>query len=148
MEAAQGELLGRWNELLDRVRAKVPFYRDRLPAGRLTSLEQVSDVPFTTKEDFRANYPFGLFAVPHEQVVRVHMSSGTTGRPVVTGYTRGDLDLWSECMERVYRAARVSAADVVQNAYGYGLFTGGLGFHIGAERIGCMVVPTSSGVTQ
>jgi len=148
MAPAQGELLGRWNELLDRVRATVPFYRDRLPAGRLTSLAQVSDVPFTTKEDFRANYPFGLFAVPAEQVVRVHMSSGTTGRPVVTGYTRTDLELWSECMARVLGAAGTGAADVVQNAYGYGLFTGGFGFHMGAERLGALVIPTSSGVTQ
>jgi phenylacetate-CoA ligase len=148
MAPAQGELLGRWNELLDRVRATVPFYRDRLPAGRLTSLAQVSDVPFTTKEDFRTNYPFGLFAVPAEQVVRVHMSSGTTGRPVVTGYTRTDLELWSECMARVLGAAGTGAADVVQNAYGYGLFTGGFGFHMGAERLGALVIPTSSGVTQ
>jgi phenylacetate-CoA ligase len=148
MAPAQGELLGRWNELLDRVRATVPFYRDRLPAGRLTSLAQVSDVPFTTKEDFRASYPFGLFAVPAEQVVRVHMSSGTTGRPVVTGYTRTDLELWSECMARVLGAAGTGAADVVQNAYGYGLFTGGFGFHMGAERLGALVIPTSSGVTQ
>jgi phenylacetate-CoA ligase len=148
MAPAQGELLGRWNELLDRVRATVPFYRDRLPAGRLTSLAQVADVPFTTKEDFRANYPFGLFAVPAEQVVRVHMSSGTTGRPVVTGYTRTDLELWSECMARVLGAAGTGAADVVQNAYGYGLFTGGFGFHMGAERLGALVIPTSSGVTQ
>jgi phenylacetate-CoA ligase len=140
--------LERWNALLERVRERVPFYRERLPAGRLSSLDEVADLPFTTKDDFRENYPFGLFAVPHEEVVRVHMSSGTTGRPVVTGYTRGDLDLWAECMERVYRAGGVSEADVVQNAYGYGLFTGGLGFHIGAERIGCTVVPTSSGVTQ
>jgi phenylacetate-CoA ligase len=148
MPIAEAATLERWNALLDRVRERVPFYRDRLPAGRLGSLDEVADLPFTTKDDFRENYPFGLFAVPHEEVVRVHMSSGTTGRPVVTGYTRGDLDLWAECMERVYRAGGVSEADVVQNAYGYGLFTGGLGFHIGAERIGCMVVPTSSGVTQ
>jgi phenylacetate-CoA ligase len=148
MAPAQGDLLGRWNELLARVRATVPFYRDRLPAGRLTSLAEVSDVPFTTKEDFRANYPFGLFAVPAERVVRVHMSSGTTGRPVVTGYTRTDLELWSECMARVLGAAGTGATDVVQNAYGYGLFTGGFGFHMGAERLGALVIPTSSGVTQ
>jgi phenylacetate-CoA ligase len=148
MSPGQGDLVDSWNQLLDRVRARVPFYRDRLPGGRLTSLDQVADLPFTTKEDFRSNYPFGLFAVPAEEVVRVHMSSGTTGRPVVTGYTESDLDLWSECMARVLDAAQVGEKDVVQNAYGYGLFTGGFGFHMGAERLGALVIPTSSGVTQ
>jgi phenylacetate-CoA ligase len=148
MPPAAPQVLEQWNELLDRVRARVPFYRDRLPRHRLDSLEQVADLPFTTKEDFRATYPFDLFAVPREEVVRVHMSSGTTGRPVVTGYTRGDLELWGECMERVLLAGQVGPSDVLQNAYGYGLFTGGMGLHIGAERIGCLVVPTSSGVTQ
>src|SRR5258708_10634070 len=89
-----------------------------------------------------------MLAVSAEEVVRVHMSSGTTGKPVVTGYTRGDLERWAECMERVLRAADVDSADVLQNAYGYGLVTGGLGFHGGAERVGCTVVPASSGVTQ
>lgn len=148
MAIAQSEALDRWNQLLDRARERVPFYRERLPAGRLTGLDQVGELPFTLKSDFRDNYPFGLFAVPRDQVVRVHMSSGTTGKPVVTGYTAADLDLWSECMERVYRAAGVSEVDIVQNAYGYGLFTGGFGFHMGAERLGCLVVPTSAGVTQ
>jgi phenylacetate-CoA ligase len=108
----------------------------------------VADLPFTTKEDFRAGYPFALFAVPAERVARVHMSSGTTGRPIVTGYTRADLDGWAERMARVLAAAEVGPGDVLQNAFGYGLFTGGLGFHMGAERAGCLVVPTSSGVTQ
>jgi phenylacetate-CoA ligase len=148
MQVREADTLDLWNALLDRARERVPLYRGRLPAGRLTSLDQVAELPFTVKEDFRDAYPFGLFAAPLEQVVRVHMSSGTTGRPVVTGYTRGDLDRWGECMERVYRAAGVTAGDVVQNAYGYGLFTGGLGFHLGAERLGCAVVPTSTGVTQ
>ncbi len=148
MAIVEAEAVGRWNSLIERARERVPFYRDRLPASGLSSLAEVADLPFTTKEDFRANYPFGLFAEPLSAIVRVHMSSGTTGKPVVTGYTRGDLELWSECMERVLRAGAVSPADVLQNAYGYGLFTGGLGFHIGAERIGCTVVPTSSGVTQ
>src|SRR5258708_21974686 len=89
-----------------------------------------------------------MLAVSAEEVVRVHMSSGTTGKPVVTGYTRGDLERWAECMERVLRAADVTSADVLQNAYGYGLFTGGMGFHLGAERAGGGVVPTSSGGTQ
>ncbi|HSR25761.1 MAG TPA: phenylacetate--CoA ligase, partial [Candidatus Eisenbacteria bacterium] len=144
----EADTLDLWNGLLDRARADVPLYRERLPPSRLTSLDQIAELPFTVREDFRRTYPFELFAAPLEQVVRVHMSSGTTGRPVVTGYTRADLDRWGECMERVYRAAGVTAADVVQNAYGYGLFTGGLGFHLGAERLGCVVVPTSSGVTQ
>src|SRR5918911_4824580 len=148
MAPAQAEVLDRWNALLDHVRQRVPFYRERLPGGRLSSLDQVAELPFTTKDDFRAGYPFGLLAVPREQVVRVHMSSGTTGRPVVTAYTRGDLELWAECMARVLSAGGAGEADVVQNAYGYGLFTGGLGFHMGAERLGCLIIPTSSGVTQ
>src|SRR5499427_7240184 len=148
MPLAEMETVDRWNALLERVRERVPFYRERLPAGRLDSLEEVGKLPFTTKEDFRDNYPFGLSATPLEEVVRVHMSTGTTGRPVVSGYTRNDLDLWAECVERVLRAGDVSPMDVLQNAYGYGLFTGGFGFHMGAERIGCTVIPTSSGVTQ
>ncbi len=148
MPIAENETLSRWNALLDRVRATVPFYRERLPAGPLTSLDAVAELPMTTRDDFREHYPFGLFAAPLESVVRVHMSSGTTGRPVIAGYTRSDLDLWSECMARVLRAGDVEPADVLQNAYGYGLFTGGFGFHMGAERIGCTVVPTSTGVTQ
>jgi len=148
MAIAQSETLERWNSLLERVRAKVPFYRERIPARPLSSLDEVADLPLTLKDDFRENYPFGLFAVPRDDVVRVHMSSGTTGRPVVTGYTPNDLELWGQCMERVMLAGGVSREDIVQNAYGYGLFTGGFGFHMGAERIGCLVVPTSAGVTQ
>jgi len=148
MAVAQQETLASLNALLARLRERVPFYAERIRPGRLESLEQVADLPFTTKDDFRQNYPYGLFAVPLREVVRVHASSGTTGRPVVSGYTRSDLALWAECMTRVYEAAGVTADDVVQNAYGYGLFTGGLGFHIGAEAIGCTVIPTSSGVTQ
>ncbi len=148
MEAAPIDALALWNDLLARVGEQVPFYRDRLGRRRLIAQEEVAELPFTTKEDFRSAYPFGLLAVPRDQVVRVHMSSGTTGKPVVTAYTRRDLELWSECMERVLGFAGVTTADVLQNAYGYGLFTGGLGFHIGAERLGCLVVPTSSGVTQ
>ncbi|GAC1655260.1 MAG: phenylacetate--CoA ligase [Candidatus Dormibacteraceae bacterium] len=147
MAVLQQTSLERLNELLDWLRARVPFYGERLPAGPLKSLDQLADLPFTLKDDFRDNYPFGLFAVPLDEVVRTHMSSGTTGKPIVTGYTRADLESWGECMERVLRMGEVTAADVVQNAYGYGLFTGGMGFHIGAERIGCTVVPTGSGVT-
>jgi phenylacetate-CoA ligase len=141
-------VVDRWNLLLERARAQVPFYRERLPAGRLDSLDGVPGLPFTTKDDLRRNYPFGMMAVPRERLVRIHMSSGTTGRPVVTGYTAADLDGWAACMAWVLSAAGVGEGDVVQNAYGYGLFTGGFGFHAGAERLGALVIPTSSGVTQ
>jgi len=148
MKAAEPAALASWNALLDRARERVSLYRERLPAEPLTSLDQVADLPFTTKDDLREHYPLGLLAVPLDRVVRVHASSGTTGRPVVTAYTRADLDGWAECMARVLRAGEVTERDVMQNAYGYGLFTGGLGFHLGAERLGCAIVPTSSGVTQ
>jgi phenylacetate-CoA ligase len=145
---APSPTLNQWNALLARARDRIPLYRERLSVRPLRSLEEVASLPFTTKEDFRRAYPYGLFAVPIIDVVRVHMTSGTTGVPVLTGYTRGDLELWAECMERVLAAGGVGPADVVQNSYGYGLFTGGLGFHLGAERIGCLVVPVSGGVTQ
>src|SRR5215467_9740915 len=124
MPLGEVETVDRWNALLYRVRERVPFYRERLPAGRLASLDEVAELPFTTKDDLRDHYPFGLLAVPAEEVVRVHMSSGTTGKPVVTGYTRFDLDLWADRMARVLQAGDVSSSDVFQNAYGYGLFTG------------------------
>lgn len=142
------DALAEWNALLRRVRERVPFYRERLPDRELSSLEEVAALPFTVKDDFRSTYPLGLLAVPREEVVRLHMSSGTTGKPVVTAYTREDLELWAACMERVLRMAGVGPHDTVQNTYGYGLFTGGLGFHIGAERLGCTVIPASAGVTQ
>src|SRR2546430_152551 len=104
MQVREADTLERWNALLERARDRVPLYRERLPAGRLRSLEDVAELPFTVKDDFRRGYPFQLLAVPLEDVVRVHMSSGTTGRPVVTGYTRADLDRWGDCMERVLRA--------------------------------------------
>ena len=113
----------------------------------LESLEDLVKFPFTVKEDLRRNYPFGMFAVPREQVIRVHASSGTTGTPTVVGYTRSDLDMWAEVMARSMRAAGVRSGDMVQVTYGYGLFTGGLGFHGGAERLGCTVVPVSGGFT-
>ena len=141
------EYLAAWNLLLERARSRVAFYAERLPDRPLTSLDQVADLPFTDKDDFRRTYPFGMLAVPLDEVVRVHMSSGTTGSPVVTGYTSGDIDRWAACMARVMEAAGAGPSDVVQNAYGYGLFTGGMGFHLGGERLGCAVVPTSSGVT-
>ncbi len=114
-------------------------------------LRQLSDLarfPFTTKADLRDNYPFGLFAVPRAQVVRVHASSGTTGKPTVVGYTQGDIDTWAQLVARSIRAAGGRAGDIVHVAYGYGLFTGGLGAHYGAERMGCTVIPMSGGQTE
>ena len=113
----------------------------------LARLEDLRKFPFTTKADLRENYPFGMFAVPREKVLRVHASSGTTGKPTVVGYTRNDLDVWADCMARSLRASGTRPGDVVHIAYGYGLFTGGLGAHYGAERLGCTVVPVSGGMT-
>ena len=114
----------------------------------IKSLEDLEKLPFVKKQDLRDNYPFGMFAVPLSQVVRIHASSGTTGKPTVTGYTYSDLELWTESLARGLYAAGVRKEDIVQNAYGYGLFTGGLGFHYAAEKIGATVVPASSGNTQ
>jgi phenylacetate-CoA ligase len=114
----------------------------------LHSLEDLARFPFTTKQDLRDNYPFGLFAVPMEQVVRVHASSGTTGKPTVVGYTQADIDVWADVVARSIRAAGGTSADKVHVAYGYGLFTGGLGAHYGAERLGCTVIPMSGGQTE
>ncbi|MFC5551678.1 phenylacetate--CoA ligase PaaK [Massilia aerilata] len=114
----------------------------------LTSLADLAKFPFTTKKTLRDNYPFGLFAVPREQVVRVHASSGTTGKPTVVGYTRRDIDTWADLVARSIRAAGGRPGDMVHIAYGYGLFTGGLGAHYGAERLGCTVVPMSGGQTE
>ncbi len=133
--------------------ANVPHYRASLDAAGfapedLEDLEDLAGVPFTTKADLRENYPFGMFAVPREQVVRVHASSGTTGKPTVVGYTRKDLETWALVMARSLRAAGARPGDILHNAYGYGLFTGGLGAHYGAERLGCTVVPISGGMTE
>jgi phenylacetate-CoA ligase len=114
----------------------------------LKRLEDLADFPFLTKQDFRAQYPFGLFAVPRAQIARIHASSGTTGKPTVTGYTRKDLDTWADLVARSIRAAGGRPGDMVHVAYGYGLFTGGLGAHYGAERLGCTVIPMSGGQTE
>jgi phenylacetate-CoA ligase len=145
--------LNRLKKTLDGAYAKVPHFRKSFDAARvkpekLKSLDDLAHFPFTLKTDLRDNYPFGMFAVPREQVVRVHASSGTTGRPTVVGYTRGDLDLWSDLMARSLACAGARPGDIVHNAYGYGLFTGGLGAHYGAERLGCTVVPISGGGTE
>jgi phenylacetate-CoA ligase len=127
--------------------ARVPFHAARLAAARLRSLDDLSALPFTRKTDLRAHYPFGLFAVSPAELARVHASSGTKGKPTVVGYTAGDLDVWREVMARVMTAAGGRRGDLLHVAFGYGLFTGGLGFHDGGERIGMTVVPASSGNT-
>ncbi|RMH71526.1 MAG: phenylacetate--CoA ligase [Actinomyces sp.] len=149
IEALQLERL-RWS--LHHAYEHVPFYRRSFDeAGvhpdELTDLSDLARFPFTTKEDLRAHYPFGMFAVPRDRVVRIHASSGTTGRATVVGYTRHDLDVWADVVARSIRAAGGRPGHMVHVAYGYGLFTGGLGAHAGAERLGCTVVPVSGGMT-
>lgn len=131
----------------------VPFYRNSFDQAGvhpddLKSLSDLSKFPFTVKQDLRDNYPFGLFAVPRQQIARIHASSGTTGQPTVVGYTKNDLSMWADVVARCMRASGLRAGDVLHNAYGYGLFTGGLGVHGGAERAGLTVVPVSGGMTQ
>src|SRR3984893_13832938 len=133
--------------------ANVPDYRRRFDEAGVHpddchGLEDLARFPFTTKEDLRRNYPFGMFAVPREQVLRIHASSGTTGLPTVVGYTRNGLDVWATVVARSIRASGGRPGDIVHIAYGYGLFTGGLGAHYGAERLGCTVVPVSGGMTD
>ena len=145
--------LEKLQETVEWVSKKVPFYKKKLKEARIKaadikSLEDVAKLPLTVKDDLRDNYPFDLCAVPLKQVVRVHASSGTTGKPITGPYTVEDLDQWTECMIRNFVGAGVTGDDIVQNAYGYGLFTGGLGFHQSATRLGCTVVPTSSGLTE
>ncbi|PRD40198.1 UNVERIFIED_CONTAM: paaK [Trichonephila clavipes] len=132
-------------ENIPAIRAK--FEAHGVHPSDLRRLEDIRLFPFTVKDDLRATYPFGMFAVPREQVIRLHASSGTTGKPTVVGYTRNDLDTWSGLMARSLRAAGARPGDVVHVAYGYGLFTGGFGAHYGAERLGCTVVPVSGGMT-
>ena len=132
---------------------KVPFYRDLygkagVSADDIKSLEDIAKLPFTTKQDLRDHYPFGMFAVPVGELRQIHATSGTTGKMTVTGYTANDMGIWGETMARVYTAGGATDEDIIHNAYGYGLFTGGLGFHIGAERIGATVIPVSGGLTR
>ena len=145
--------LERMRRSLARAYERVPHYRAAFDAAgvrpeSLRTLADLANFPFTTKQDLRANYPFGMFAVPMDDVVRIHASSGTTGKPTVVGYTRGDLDMWAEVMARSMRAAGVRRTDLVHNALGYGLFTGGLGLHCGGERLGAAVIPVSGGQTE
>ncbi len=135
---------------VDYVYHNVEFYRKKMQQlgllpGDIKGVEDITKLPFTTKDDLRDNYPFGLFATPKSQIVRIHASSGTTGKATVVGYTRRDLDIWSECVARCLTMAGVTKEDIIQVGYGYGLFTGGLGAHGGAEKIGAMVVPMSTG---
>ena len=143
----------RLSVMVERLYYNVPFYRNLfqkngIEPGDINSVDQLKYLPFTTKQDLRDNYPFGLFAVPKSEVVRVHASSGTTGKPTVVGYTRKDIGTWSEVMARTLTAAGAGKTDVLHIAYGYGLFTGGLGVHYGAEKIGATVIPMSGGNTQ
>jgi len=145
--------LRRMQSTLQRAYEVVPHYRQAFDAKGVhpsdcTTLADLAKFPFTTKGDLRANYPFGMFAVPREQVVRIHASSGTTGKPTVVGYTQGDIDRWAELVARSIRAAGGRRGDMVHVSYGYGLFTGGLGAHYGAERLGCTVIPMSGGQTE
>jgi phenylacetate-CoA ligase len=152
-EALESLQLKRLQATVNRVYATVPFYKKKfdetgLKPSHIKSLKDMRLLPFTVKTDLRDNYPFGLFSVPMSNVVRVHASSGTTGKPIVVGYTRRDIDTWAELMARTLTAAGIHQGDIVHNAYGYGLFTGGLGAHYGAERIGASVVPISGGNTK
>ncbi len=131
----------------------VPFYKKKMDAAgvspdQIKTLDDIRRIPPTTKADLRDNYPFGLFAVPMKDIVRIHASSGTTGKPTVVGYTKHDLDMWSDCMARLCAAAGATAEDIVQISFGYGMFTGALGLHYGLEKLGCAVVPNSSGNTE
>ncbi len=143
----------RLKETVARVYGAVPFYKKRfeelgLVPEDIKSIHDISKLPFTKKQDLRDNYPFGLFAVEQDAVVRIHSSSGTTGKPTVVGYTKSDMDVWNEVMARCYTMSGVNSEDTVHNAYGYGLFTGGLGLHDGAQTVGAAVVPSSGGFTS
>jgi phenylacetate-CoA ligase len=145
--------LQRLQATLQQAYERVPHYRQAFDAKGVHpadcgSLSDIAKFPFTSKADLRANYPFGMFAVPREQIVRIHASSGTTGKPTVVGYTQGDIDRWADLVARSIRAAGGRRGDIVHVAYGYGLFTGGLGAHYGAEKLGCTVVPVSGGQTE
>lgn len=150
MRRLQGERLA---SCVQRMYGTVPYYTERMKAagvepGDIRSLDDLTRLPFTDKEDMRENYPYGTFAVPIEQIVRVHASSGTTGKQKVVGYTAGDIDLWSECCCRALATAGMTAKDILHVGYGYGLFTGGLGLHYGSERMGVTTIPVSSGNTK
>ncbi|MBQ3094225.1 MAG: phenylacetate--CoA ligase, partial [Clostridia bacterium] len=150
LEALQ---LERLRHIVDYCYNNVPFYHKTLTEAGVTAdkikvLSDIQYIPFTNKTDIRDNYPFGLFAVPQKKIVRIHASSGTTGKPTVVGYTRNDINNWSDCVARLCMAVGVTDEDTAQISFGYGLFTGALGLHYGLEKIGCAVVPVSSGNTK
>jgi len=152
-EQIRAEQLVKLRSTVERVYAKVPYYRDKMKEkgilpGDVKSLDNLRDLPIITKQDLRDTYPFGLFAVPMEDIIRVHASSGTTGKQTVVGYTRKDIDVWADCMARCLVMADADTSSRIQVAYGYGLFTGGLGAHYGAEKLGAVAIPASSGNTQ
>jgi len=152
-EALEAIQVRRLQAAAARVYNTVPFYRKRfdeegVKPDYIRTLDDLRKLPFTHKDDLRDNYPFGMFAVPMDNVVRIHASSGTTGKPTVVGYTARDVQTWAELMARTLMAAGASKNDIVHNAYGYGLFTGGLGFHYGAEKLGASVIPISGGNTR
>lgn len=150
MRALQGKRL---HKIVDYVYHNVPFYRDKLQQMGVTpddinTIDDIVKLPFTTKQDLRDNYPFGLQAAPMSEIIRIHASSGTTGNPTIVGYTRKDIGVWSECMARCLTAYGITRDDIFSVAYGYGLFTGGLGVHYGVENLGAAVVPASTGNTE
>jgi len=152
-EALEALQLKRLKQVVERVYHTVGFYRRLLDNAGITpddinTLEDIRKIPFTSKQDLKDNYPFGLFAMPMSNVVRLHASSGTTGKPTVVGYTQRDIETWSRLMARSFVAAGLTKNDIIHNAYGYGLFTGGLGAHYGAERLGASVIPMSGGSTK
>jgi len=145
--------LERLKHIVNYAYKNVPFYKKRfdgigLKPEHLQCLQDIEKIPFTTKDDLRDNYPFDLFAVPMKKIVRLHASSGTTGKPIVVGYTRADMDMWTESVARFAMAAGGTDEDVAQIAFGYGMFTGGFGLHYGLERIGMAVIPMSSGNSE
>ncbi len=140
-------------ETVRRVYSLVPFYKEKfdeigLKPDNINTLNDIRKLPFTKKQDLRDNYPYGLFAVDMDEIVRIHSSSGTTGKPTVVGYTEKDMNLWSEVMARVLTMGGVNSSDILHNAIGYGLFTGGLGFHEAAQRMKVAVIPSSTGFTS
>ncbi len=152
-EALEAIQLRRLQATVERAYATVPFYRNGFESagikpGDIKTLDDLKHLPFTTKQDLRDNYPFGMFAVPMDNVVRIHASSGTTGKPTVVGYTARDINTWASLMARSLAAGGATRGDIVHNAFGYGLFTGGLGVHYGAEALGASVIPVSGGNTK
>lgn len=150
MRQVQGERL---RDTVERIYYNVPYYREKmqqkgLGPEHINTIDDLKKLPFTTKQDLRDNYPYGLFAIPMTEIIRLHASSGTTGRPTVVGYSRHDIGVWSEVMARTLTAAGAGKDDFIQIAYGYGLFTGGLGLHYGGEKIGASVIPISGGNTK